>query len=159
MSYPISTETLGILVKERVLTITIPRAEFLGAAHRALGEVGLEEVDEVRSIVWPIALSVPQFPLNEWIDATRGCGCLVGESLVAAGLDRAKLANMFGNGTADITGLAEDTFGVSAGRGMFLFGVAVDREVRNVLDGSFEAAAAIIEAENRRQDVVVLIED
>lgn len=86
MRYPARRMELGILEREDVLAAIMPRADFLDEVDQLLRDNYDEVHPSVRERIWPVAQTMERFPMGTWINPTRGCGCLLGEYLVAADL-------------------------------------------------------------------------
>lgn len=69
------TETLG--------AVRMPRAVFLREVDACIQKTMPEHTREaVKKAIWPTAETMPRFPIETFM-APRGCGCIVGELLVA----------------------------------------------------------------------------
>lgn len=68
---------------EVVSSITMPRADFVAAVSEELAKYDEELESVTREDLLNVAQSMPRFPLGTWISAGRGCGCVVGEYLIA----------------------------------------------------------------------------
>lgn len=95
--YEIEEIEIGILVKEQVPSVRMSRERFVELVEELLesGEYG----DSVRDKLIPVADTMPRFPFGAWITPERGCGCVVGEYLVATSeIDRFNLSRMLRQG-------------------------------------------------------------
>lgn len=73
---------------EKVPSIIVSREEFLEHVDAELESVGNPELT---AAIRPVAETMPRFPMGTWINEHRGCGCIVGEYLIAKKqIDRAK---------------------------------------------------------------------
>lgn len=91
--YVIERAMIGHLQQKEIDVVRMPRARFLAIVDGLLDE----DYPELRDKLRPVAETMPSFPLWEWINESRGCGCVVGEYLVATSeLDRATLAYRVG---------------------------------------------------------------
>lgn len=77
--YVIERTMVGHLQQEEIDIVRMPRARFLAIVGGLLDE----DYPELRDKLWPVAETMPSYPLGEWINEIRGCGCVVGEYLVA----------------------------------------------------------------------------
>lgn len=76
----IKTATMGHVRQEEVRYMEIPRAEFERVVAETLGE---DASDMLREEMTALAKTMDRFPFDNWIVAGRGCGCMVGEAMVA----------------------------------------------------------------------------
>lgn len=98
MSTAYKTE-VGYLDKEEVLVAEMPRSDFIELVEEAINKTINREYIErkhmgpwLRDELLEVAETMERFPLGQWINASRGCGCLVGEYLIAQSeVDRAKI--------------------------------------------------------------------
>src|ERR687889_713374 len=95
--YVVERLMIGAVRPEEVVAVRMPRARFLGLVDAELDcvaeEWGADVAGRLRDRLVPVARSMPVYPLGEWVTPGRGCGCVVGEYLIAAReLDRAMLA-------------------------------------------------------------------
>lgn len=91
MTYTVERMVLGELAREEVTAVRMPRARFMEVVESVL-----EDYPDLRDELLPVAQSMPRFPMGTWINATRGCGCVVGEYLIAASeLDRAGIVREY----------------------------------------------------------------
>lgn len=67
--------------KEEVLAIYMPRDTWGGIVEELLDDGLRYEV--IREEMIETASKMPRYPLGTWMDDDRGCGCVVGEFLVA----------------------------------------------------------------------------
>lgn len=74
--------TMGILSEETVNAAVITRDEFMEVVENTLAEGEFSQA--VADKVLPVAQTMTTFPMQNWIHPTRGCGCVVGEYLIAA---------------------------------------------------------------------------
>lgn len=95
--YEIEEIEVGILEMEKVSSVRMSRERFVALVEELLesGEYG----DSVRDKLIPVADTMPRFPFGAWITPERGCGCVVGEYLVATSeIDRFNLSRMLRQG-------------------------------------------------------------
>lgn len=84
----------GILVQEDIRVVKMPRSRFLELVAELLA---VERYSMLEAAMLPVAQRMIRFPLGTWINQTRGCGCIVGEYLVAQPeIDRHNLATVVG---------------------------------------------------------------
>lgn len=94
---------MGHIDRESVVTAEMPRDIFLGFVKKSCYEAAKdpdltedEEAELERKLIeklMPVATTMDHFPLSTWINERRGCGCLIGEYLVASRqLERTTLA-------------------------------------------------------------------
>lgn len=95
--YPRTVQRIGKLVQEDIVVVHMSRARFLELIDKTLdlnSAFGPERQPfaALRSKIWPVAEQMTTFPFLSWVNY-RGCGCLVGEYLIAADLlDRKEYA-------------------------------------------------------------------
>lgn len=95
------TVLMGYLEPERVNVLAVSREDFMRVVEEVLrdpailvheqeGPGGIPEYrqevtnyDPIRDRILEVASTQTRFPLSSWIEPNRGCGCLVGEYLVA----------------------------------------------------------------------------
>lgn len=128
--YVIEKAEVGHLKRVEVDVVRMPRARFLELVDGLLAD---PEFTGLREQLRPIAEAMPSFPLSDWIDKDRGCGCVVEEYLVATSeLDRAALARLSGRrGGFKISDLLAEN-----PQGMELedFGYAIDDGIKDEID-------------------------
>jgi hypothetical protein len=73
--------TTGLLEQMPVTAVVIPRADYLEAVMPLIAKV---EHDSDRERLEETARTQDRFAMDDWINRERGCGCLVGEFLVAS---------------------------------------------------------------------------
>lgn len=128
--YEIEEIEVGILKTEHVASVKMPRERFIKLVSELIDEGSYS--DSVRNKLMPVAESMPRFPLTAWITEERGCGCVVGEYLVATSeIDRANLSRLIHQGTSNqITTveklLSQDPDGTELAR----FGGDIDEKVK-----------------------------
>jgi hypothetical protein len=124
--YSTATVRMGILEQELVDVAYMPREDFLELVDDQLCVVGL--TDEQRADLRKTAETMPRFPMDDWINSTRGCGCVVGEYLVAQDiLSREDVAA--GEMSVDQVLIDREGWDGPLNR----FGVAIDEAVRDRL--------------------------
>lgn len=167
--YTFAVVKTGTIVKSEVMGYTVTRSEFRMAVESALVTLSKRFTDplvkRVREIVEPTAETIDRFPLGEWISPTRGCGCIVGEALVAADAinryDFMKLEHgspfRLENGAYDVYSLIEHAYDgdIDLANALYSFGNDVDLEVRALLPGDRRRASE----EDKGLQRVVFIED
>lgn len=85
--YRVEEIEVGMLAQETVRSVKMPRERFLEIVEKTLLKGGYESI---REDMMKTASAMPRFPLSMWLNPERGCGCVVGEYLVAKSeLDRA----------------------------------------------------------------------
>lgn len=103
--YEISTITAGFLEQKEIKVVHMPRETFMEivtdlldhGTHYCTEECAEDCCEDhgfaaIRDEILPVAQEMVRFPVSEWLEPTRGCGCVVGEYLVATSeLDRAAL--------------------------------------------------------------------
>lgn len=140
--YVIERAMIGHLRQEEIDVVRMPRARFLAIVDGLLDE----DYPELRDKLWPVAEAMPSFPLGEWINQTRGCGCLVGEYLIATSeLDRVTVAG--GPSVVDL--IAEDP----QGSWLIEFGEEIDRRLKD------EVRVLNKEGWSQRVDAVLITDD
>lgn len=84
MPYTLEILHVGITEAEEVPSIKMPRDTFVQLVVDTIDENFPDEDGEwLLAELIPVAEKMPRFPLGTWINADRGCGCVVGEYLVA----------------------------------------------------------------------------
>lgn len=86
--YQKETMTVGLLDEQEVTAVRMPRARFTTIFERTLEDrfdYDPEIVVALRKELLPVVETMPRFPLGSWVDTERGCGCVVGEYLIASG--------------------------------------------------------------------------
>lgn len=129
MPYPTKVVTLGFVEQQDVFAIEMPRADFLSLVEQTLDSSHL--YDSIRDDMIATANTVARFPLNEWIDAQRGCGCgcLVGEYIVANDIiTRERRVNEHVNVLDELQRAEPSRFD-----SLFAFGAKIDTVVRDHL--------------------------
>lgn len=137
MTYVVETMVLGELAQEEVTAVRMLRARFMEVVE---GE--LEDYPDLRDELLPVAQSMPRFPMATWIDERRGCGCVVGEYLIATSeLDRAGVTRRL-----EVSGISALLDELENGRRLIDFGERVDDALRNEI-GTRGAEVIVIEDE------------
>lgn len=91
------TVLMGFLEPELVQVLAVSREDFMAVVEKTLGfmaEIAYQDEDNVwrtkmvsydpiRERMLAQAEKMDRFPLSSWMEPNRGCGCLVGEYLVA----------------------------------------------------------------------------
>jgi hypothetical protein len=72
---------VGYLQEERMDAIFMPRKDFLEVVQATLDNQ--ESYSLIADKVLKTAETIERFPFGAWLHETRGCGCLIGEMLVA----------------------------------------------------------------------------
>jgi hypothetical protein len=80
----IKSRLIGRLRKQRRNTVEITRSEFLSVVNMTIDAYYGGDADFLRAELLPVAEKMPRFPLGTWLHSERGCGCVVGEYLVAS---------------------------------------------------------------------------
>lgn len=152
MTYTVQIEKVGILKPEDVRTVHMERKTFLNIVKRTVKEC-FDDSDTqkaVRKEIMPTAQTMPRYPLGRWF-TDRGCGCVVGEYLVAkAEMDRAALVEKFNDQVGISTMLGENPLSYELQR----FGYAIDSALENHLrqegvgDGFYVSSVRSIEIDN-----------
>lgn len=172
--YTVQVETIeGPLREEEVSTVHMPRSAFLDLLSGLLDDLedhdepvlfhvqddfvnGVvlasvlascteEEIRTVREIVMPVAEVMARFPLNNWM-VERGCGCLIGETIIAAGMTRREALAL--NMGSSMLGHLTAKHGPRIGGLLFIVGGQIDKRLsahlnaRNVATGRFLSGAA-----------------
>jgi hypothetical protein len=147
MTYVVETLVLGELTQEEVTAVRMPRARFMEVVEGVL-----ESFPDLRDELLPVAQSMPRFPMNTWVDPTRGCGCVVGEYLVATSeMDRAALARESSRGEAQER-IREMLFANPNGSELIQFGSDVDERLRDELEEHDTYCADVIVIEDEQED-------
>jgi hypothetical protein len=151
--YVVERLMIGAVRPEEVVAVRMPRARFLGLVDAELDcvaeEWGADVAGRLRDRLVPVARSMPVYPLGEWVTPGRGCGCVVGEYLIAAReLDRAMLARTHID-VEDLLGDEQD------GDALLMFGEGIDHRVRQEAYASVDERV-IYAAVGDRVDVIVI---
>jgi hypothetical protein len=77
----VQREVLGYLKQEEVRAVHVPREWFVGVVNKTIDR--RPEYEPIRDLMVETAKRVERFPFFTWVDPVRGCGCLVGEYLIA----------------------------------------------------------------------------
>lgn len=126
-TYEVETLNIGILNQMPVRSVRMPREQFVALVEHTLTDRGYS--DAVRDEVMPVARQMPRFPLGSWLDRDRGCGCVVGEYLVATGeIARAELARRINDDDSTVRVLLRDN---PDGPALEDFGYSIDAAVKN----------------------------
>jgi hypothetical protein len=160
--------TVGHLEEQTISAVFMPRADFLDVVQATLDSDDdyLPIADKILETAW----SVQRFPMGAWIHSTRGCGCLIGEMLVAhdvfeeynrrikAGIPviaeevnedaRRNLAERGIESTADIKSLLRERYPKEHVNVLKDFGERIDSELHNHLSDTtpgWHASTIIIE--------------
>lgn len=153
-TYPASVQTLGHLKQADVMAITMPRSIFLRLVGEALDQYrdnpahwGSDLPAQLEAIVMPTARTMERFPLGTWISQERGCGCIVGEALVAAQQLEELQAPISGTEARQImvdryevvsvSTLLEEAFGVDMRDILYSFGIEIDSVVTRHMQDVF----------------------
>jgi hypothetical protein len=81
--YREATVDVGYLQEARIDAVFMPREDFLGVVQATLDNAIYEDYSPIADKVLKTAQTIERFPFGAWLHTTRGCGCLVGEMLVA----------------------------------------------------------------------------
>jgi hypothetical protein len=139
---PLTIESIevGVLERKTVPAVRISRKDFLGVVESVFEhgfydpEQGryVEYPDSVRDKLMPVAETIAVFPFGNWVAPERGCGCVVGEYLVAADIiDREDAASQTGRlRQNDVEALLREQ---EDGKALVEFGVAIDEGVQKHL--------------------------
>lgn len=120
---------VGILKPEEVVAITMPRSVFLDTVRDTIGELPDHARESLSEKLLPVASTMERFPLGTWIDSTRGCGCVVGEYLVAADIIERQNADYYANPAR-----VEALLAIQPDGGMlWQFGSRIDAAVQRLL--------------------------
>jgi hypothetical protein len=128
-----------------VRSVLMPRADFLALVEDEIdtGPYAGDARDGLRRELLPVAKSMPRFPLGTWLDEERGCGCVVGEYLVARQeIDdfnaRVVVADAVGD-NGQLTTVRNLLRENPLGDALFEFGNRIDGRMRNLLrDDGFD---------------------
>jgi hypothetical protein len=83
---------LGHLKKQDVVGVHMSRADFMECVESVLEHgprsdaYGVDSYAPIADAMRQTAAHLDRFPLGEWLDADRGCGCVVGEYMVLNGI-------------------------------------------------------------------------
>jgi hypothetical protein len=83
--YEPATMRVGLLQPRRTMVAVMPRADYVAIAEEVIEEcqesIGIE--DHIAAGLMETARTADRFAMAAWISPDRGCGCLVGEFLIA----------------------------------------------------------------------------
>lgn len=138
MSYNVYFETVGYLEKTRIKMVSMPRADFVAAVEECIEDWTRfgdgESAALLRRELLPVAATMERFPFGQWIATSRGCGCLVGEYLIAQPeMDRAMMRDNVGNAPENIRAELNKRLGKEDSDVMFSFGNEIDRFLKHYL--------------------------
>jgi hypothetical protein len=139
------TVTVGTVKPEIVSGYTITRAQFKEAVEETFDTMAEtdheEQADAVRAIIESTVGAVDRFPLGTWMDVDRGCGCIVGEALVATdAIERDALMLIESDRERDedvprhIGDLIGKSYPFELARALLWFGTEVDTAVGCLVD-------------------------
>ena len=118
----------GILKREKVLAVGISREDFLKVV-----DAEIDGREDVKEIIRPIAEKMSRFPLDTWVDEDRGCGCLVGEALIAfPNFDRESVAKL-ANGIETVENLLLKNVEPNMAETLINFGTEIDYRVSELI--------------------------
>lgn len=156
MTYEVETVRLDgpLGSEEDALVVRMPRARFLEFVERA-AESAMFRVDgrDVRERLLATAQTIERFPVNAWIHPLRGCGCVVGEFLVAEGVVRREMCDMWLMSNAQVTLRLGDAGYGRVAHEVVSFGISLDNLIRDEIDSDRERAkvtAVLIEDDERK---------
>jgi hypothetical protein len=134
--YTIDLMAVGILEPQTIYSVYMPREDFLEVFDETLRYFSAEVANDLDNELRPIAETMPRFPMSAWIAPTRGCGCVVGEYLIArAELDRAAfIEDAFGPhppNNRDIKVMLDDN---PLGEHLLGFGNRIDAQLKGHLE-------------------------
>lgn len=99
--YEIEMLTVGVLQQQTIPSVRMSRERFMEIVERELEDVD-DLLPETKALLLATAQSMPRFPIGSWQDEDRGCGCVVGEYLIASSeLSRLELAQNLADWNAD----------------------------------------------------------
>lgn len=104
------------------------------------------DVDWLAGEVLPVAWSMDRFPMSTWMHDTRGCGCIVGEYLVAArvmnnDLDPQAVRMGVAGRVESINNLLNEAYAPVQSRLLFTFGNDIDTCLRDAVTGALDGGA------------------
>lgn len=142
---------LGMIgTQESVTVAEMPRSTFIELVRGAVARMDDgEHGDDILTEVMPVAETMESFPLSTWINPARGCGCVIGEYLIASDLmrDRLKIVDEFNNGLFSIRRELNKRLGDELADAMYMFGAAIDTEVktwvRNHVEDGWSTTAVV----------------
>lgn len=121
--------TTGNLKEEKVAGITITRSEFVACVDAVTDD------PEIIDLIAGTLATIDRFPIGSWM-TDRGCGCIVGEMVVAADLIKreAAVGNLNEYGVRDLL-VAEH--GEGLGNALVTFGERIDSRVCEYIADNF----------------------
>jgi hypothetical protein len=163
--YKVEKIDVGFLEVEKVRSVKMPRARFVEIVEETLDDGNYTTV--VRDELMPVAQTMLRFPIGSWIDPNRGCGCVVGEWLVATSeLKRAAVAQMFEGSRHDQLAsvehlLAENPHGAELQNFGGDIDVAISREIvsRGVEDDDMDTSWIDEDSVNTYVDSVEIVDE
>lgn len=130
--YKIEEIEVGILRTEKIRSVKMTRARFIEIVEETLMGYSPDVHDELM----PVAKTMPRFPFSAWINPERGCGCVVGEYLVATSeITRHNLAIEF-NHVDTYSTISRMLRSNPIGKELMDFGSAIDTALANELKHS-----------------------
>jgi hypothetical protein len=112
--YPVEIKMVGFLTQEEVKSTNMPRARFLELVEEGIQQLAdadwpAEDIEALRSEITPVVQTMPRFPLGTWMHSVRGCGCVVGEYIVATSeLERAEINKELQVGLTSVSALLRE---------------------------------------------------
>lgn len=84
--YETKTATVGILEPEELTIVEMPRERFIELVEETIKNrfFDTEVQAKLRAELLPVAQTMPRYPIDQWVNTRRGCGCVVGEYLIAS---------------------------------------------------------------------------
>lgn len=128
---------IGRLGKASVYAVLMDRRVFLDTIDKTLTKYDPKLQPAMRDEIWPVAETMTHFPFGTWMDAHRGCGCIVGEYLVAGGIiDRDQFAT--NPGYTSVHALLNNRHGRDLGGALEDFGNDIDQKLKNLINADFK---------------------
>ena len=125
--YPIANKMVGILRRRKVRSVLMPREDFVAVVAKELRKPGYPEA--IREDILATAETMPRFPFGTWINTDRGCGCVIGEYLIAsAEVERSVLLKDVDDAWQTVQELLEDNPHKTE---LLAFGNEIDRVMRS----------------------------
>jgi len=158
--YKITEREVGMLAKQKVSSVDMPRKRFLEIVEEELQN---ELYAPIREEMLSTARTMQRFPLSTWVNEDRGCGCVVGEYLIARSeMERAEFFKENSDKEGWFVGIDILLDENPLGHELSKFGVAIDNkmitEVMHI--GAFDEDGELMWLDDRGDvlDVVESIE-
>lgn len=138
---------VGHLEKQRIKAVFMPRRDFLDIVQATLDDARYADYSPIADKVLKTAQTMERFLFGAWLHKTRGCGCLVGEMLVADEVidvrnrtaahtlidDKLVRLKLIPSDAPSVTSLLKERYPDKLGETLIDFGEAIDEALQNHL--------------------------